>query len=142
MSECSTSGCHDQARPIQRACPVNGKKGAVVPRKTILYHLAEPWQRELTGQHYYFCADPTCEVVYFAEDDTVISQSELRSPLGIKAASPEDALICFCFGVTRHVAQTNPQAKVFVVAQTRQSRCACSTFNPSARCCLKDFPKW
>ena len=140
MSDCSASGCQMQTRPIQRACPVNGKKGVAVPKKTILYHLAETWERELNAQNYYFCADPNCAVVYFAEDDTVITNSELRTQLGIKASSPDDALICFCFGVTRREAQTNKRAKIFVTEQTRQSRCACSTFNPSARCCLKDFP--
>lgn len=140
MSECSPSGCHDQTQSIQRACPVNGKKGAAVPRKTILYHLAEPWQRELTGQNYYFCADPACEVVYFADDDSLIHTSELRTRVGLKETSA-DALVCYCFGVTRLVAQTDPQAKAFVIEQTRQSRCACASVNPSARCCLKDFPK-
>jgi hypothetical protein len=140
MSECSQTGCHEQTRTGQRACPVNGKLGAVVPRKTILYHLAQPWRRELTGQNYYFCADPACEVVYFDDDDSLIHKSELRTRVGLKELS-NDALVCYCFGVTRQVAETEPQAKAFVVEQTRQSRCACATYNPSARCCLKDFPK-
>ena len=139
MSACSNSGCQQQTRPVQRACPVNGRKGSPVPRQTILHHLAAPWRHELSGENYYFCADPACDVVYFADDDSMIFQSELRTWVGIKDPSP-DALVCYCFGVTRRDAQNDQQAKSFVKEQTRQSRCSCSTFNPSARCCLKDFP--
>ena len=141
MSDCSSSACESPTRPIQRTCPINGNKGAAVPRKTVLYHLAEPWQYALNAQNYYFCADPTCPVVYFAEDDTVITKSQLRTEIGIKEPWSEAALICYCFGISRREAQTNPQTKVFVMEQTRESRCACTTFNPSARCCLKDFPR-
>ena len=139
MSDCSSSACEPPTRPIQRRCPINGIKGTAVPRKTVLYHLAEPWQRQLSGQHYYFCADPACDVVYFADDDSMFFQSELRTWIGLKDPT-QDAPICYCFGVTRREAQRNPQVKDFVKEQTRQSRCACTTFNPSARCCLKDFP--
>ena len=74
-----------------------------------------------------------------ADDDSMFFQSELRTWIGLKDPT-QDAPICYCFGVTRREAQRNPQVKDFVKEQTRQSRCACTTFNPSARCCLKDFP--
>ncbi|MCK5920792.1 MAG: hypothetical protein KAG66_07615, partial [Methylococcales bacterium] len=51
------------------------------------------------------------------------------------------ALLCYCYGVTCQQALNNPDAKAFVLAQTKLKNCACDTRNPSGRCCLKDFSK-
>jgi hypothetical protein len=59
--------------------------------------------------------------------------------VGIKEAAA-DALLCYCYGVTRAVALSDTAARAFVVAQTRRGLCSCETSNPSGRCCLKDFP--
>lgn len=94
----------------------------------------------LKEQHYYFCDDKNCDVVYYAADDTIITKSMLRDRVGIK--EPDDnALICYCFGVTRAQARSNKSIKAFVIEQTKNARCTCKTSNPSGRCCLKDFPK-
>lgn len=145
MSDCCSVSNTDpvksaSARAKRHVCPENGKIYAQVARTTILHHVQQPWLHGLEEQNYYFCDDPDCEVVYFGDDDSVINKNQLRTQVGIKQTSPE-ALICYCFGVSRHEAETSPQAKAFVVEQTRQSQCACETRNPSGRCCLKDFPK-
>jgi hypothetical protein len=68
--------------------------------------------------------------VYFAQGNTVINSSELRTIVGIKAKT-KDALICYCFGVSINEARHNPEAKAFVIEQTCQHSCACATRNPS-----------
>jgi hypothetical protein len=108
--------------------------------KTIKHHIQEPWKWEKREQGYYFCSDPECSVVYFGDDDTVIDKSALRTPVGIKEQSG-GALVCYCFGVTMNEAGRNPDAKAFVVQETKMQTCACEIRNPSGRCCLKDFPK-
>lgn len=124
--------------PKRYRCPRNGRNYPQVPTTTILHHLRQPWQWAPTAENYYFCSDPECAVVYFGHDDSVLEQSALRTPVGLKDPAGE-ALICYCFGVSRSEA-TDPTIKGFVQQQTRQGTCACRTRNPAGRCCLADFP--
>ena len=106
--------------------------------RTVAHHIKAPWQVALTGKRYFFCEDPACEVVYFGGDDSVILKSRVRTPVGIKEES-DAALICYCFGVSKADAQSDPKAKAFVLAQTKARQCSCATSHPGGRCCLKDF---
>ena len=108
--------------------------------QTILQHLKSPWEKELNKQDYYFCDDAECDAVYFGLDDSVITKSELRTQVGIKEKD-EEALICYCFGVSKSAAKQNSELKPYIVQQTKVGNCSCETSNPSGRCCLKDFPK-
>lgn len=136
---CSSSSCND-THPNRQRCPVNGHEYLEVSAKTIAHHIAEAWNWKQTATFYYFCDDPSCEVVYFGDDSSTILKSQLRTRLGLKEAS-DDALLCYCFGISRRDFQSNPATRDFVVAQTKAGRCSCDTSNPSGRCCLKDFPK-
>ncbi len=129
-----------ELRPKKLACPVNGVKYAEVGAKTILHHLSEPWSMSLKDQGYYFCDDEGCDVAYFGEDGSTISKQALRHLIGIKE-DDSDALLCYCFGVSKAVAYSNAAVRDYVVAQTKAGTCSCATHNPSGRCCLKDFPK-
>ena len=139
MSECCTPEKSKNSPAKRYSCPLNNKEYLQVSIKTILHHLKEPWRFELIDQAYYFCDDPLCDVVYFGQDDSVIDRGQLRTPVGIKEPS-EDALICYCFGVTKRQASSNDKIKSFVIEQTKAGSCSCETHNPSGRCCLKDFP--
>lgn len=141
MSDCCTSTCKKKLKPTRSECPVNGQNYLEVPRKTILQHIDKPWLHDVKEQKYFYCHDPECEVVYFSEDNTVINKSQLRTRIGIKEPADSDALTCYCFGVSNMEARTQPEAKAFVIQQTKESACSCTTSNPSGRCCLKDFPK-
>lgn len=125
--------------PQRRLCPECHKIGRVLSLKTIKHHVQCPWQHHFIEQGYYFCHNPSCNVVYFGENGHTIEHSALRTPVGIKNPS-EEASICYCFGVSRKEA-TNAQIKAYVVQQTKQKHCACNIRNPSGRCCLADFPK-
>lgn len=140
MSECCSSNKVIEQHPKRHVCPSNGQQYLEVPYSTILHHVKEPWKLTPKEQAYYFCDDPECDVVYFGFDNSTILKIQLRTKVGIKETSG-DTLICYCFGVSRSEAQTNKQAKAFVIEQTKHSQCACTTHNPSGRCCLKDFPK-
>lgn len=93
-----------------------------------------------TAKQYYFCEDPNCEVVYFGADDSVVSKSRLRMLVGVKEREG-NAMLCYCFGVSRADFERMPSIRDFVVGQTKVGYCSCETSNPSGRCCLKDFPK-
>ena len=140
MSDCCPSQQKTNQDLKRHCCPENGKQYLEVPYRTVLHHVKNPWDISLKEQRYYFCDDPRCEIVYFGFDNTCITQSMLRTKVGIKAKT-DDALICYCFGVTKTEARSNKEAKAFVVEQTKNAKCSCETSNPSGRCCLKDFPK-
>jgi len=140
MSDCCATNNTVERTPKRHVCPENGKQYLEVPFNTVLHHVKEPWNLGKQQQTYYFCDAPDCDVVYFGYNDSVIRKDQLRTKIGIKEKS-EDGLVCYCFGVSISEAKKNKLAKSFVVAQTKNSQCSCTTHNPSGRCCLKDFPK-
>ena len=140
MSDCCPTSCTQAEFPKRHACPANGKAYGLVSPATIRHHIKTPWQWQVRDQSYYFCSDPDCPVVYFGQDDSVIEKHELRTQVGVKEKS-DDALVCYCYGVTKSEAKRNPLARQFVMQQTKQGQCACESRNPSGKCCLADFPK-
>lgn len=137
---CEQTNTDTKLIPKKLNCPVNGKPYMQVEPKTISHHLKKTWEWHSAKQGYYFCSDPECDVVYFAEDGSVIKTSELRTTVGVKELKPE-SLICYCYGVTLNDAQSDKTIKEFVIQKTKMDECSCDTRNPSGRCCLKDFPK-
>ena len=139
MSSCCHSACATGSPSRTHVCPANGQEYKSVAQKTILHHITSPWNWTEKQQGYYFCDAPNCDVVYFGEDNSVITKSELRTIVGIKDHKPE-ALACYCFGVSNLEAQEHPVIRDFIVSKTKTGICSCDTSNPSGRCCLKDFP--
>lgn len=140
MSQCCSSTPKNASDPTKRACPQCSALASSVPTTTLLHHLKQPWQYTLDEQNYYFCKTQHCDVVYFNKTDQCINSASLRSAVGIKQESDE-ALICYCFGVTRRQAQSDPDIRNFVLQKTQEKLCACDVRNPSGKCCLKDFPR-
>ncbi len=140
MDECCSNEIEIKSKNLKQDCVVCGQKSLTVPLKTILHHVKRAWKIKFSDQPFFYCHNPTCEVVYFAKDTSVINKSELRTLIGIKEQSGDTA-ICFCFGVSKKEAATDKEVKEFVIKQTKESMCSCETANPSGRCCLKDFPK-
>lgn len=140
MSDCCASPTASTPHPHRHRCPRSGAECAEAPIRTIAHHIQQPWAWQHKEQRYFFCADSDCDVVYFGEDDSVILKSQLRTVVGIKEAAA-DALLCYCFGVSKAAAMLDPDARDYVVAQTKRGWCSCEASNPSGRCCLKDFPR-
>lgn len=139
MSDCCPSTDCEASHPRKHRCPANGREYSEVSAKTIAHHIRDSWTWVGDAGRYFFCDDPSCDVVYFGDDGTTILKSQLRTRVGVKEAA-DNALVCYCFGVTKADALKDPGIRDFVVAQTRQGLCSCDTSNPSGRCCLKDFP--
>lgn len=140
MADCCSSSDCKTTHPNKRRCPANGVECTEVSTRTIAHHIKHSWQWHDKGRHYYFCDDPNCDVVYFGDDDSVILKSQLRTKVGVKEAT-DDALICYCFGVTEADALNDSGIRDFVMTETKLGHCSCVTSNPSGRCCLKDFPR-
>jgi hypothetical protein len=139
MSDCCHSECVIESPSRTHVCPANGQEYKLVALKTILHHINSPWEWAEKQQGYYFCDDPECDVVYFGEDNSVITRSGIRTVVGIKECKP-DALTCYCFGVSMLEAQQHPAIRDFIIRNTKAGLCSCDTSNPSGRCCLQDFP--
>jgi len=139
MNDCCAYEKNSARYPQSHVCPANGRSYPRVMRKTVLHHIAYPWIRPLTEQGYYFCSDPNCSVVYFAQDNTMIHADSLRTTVWQKSGTEEDTF-CYCFGVTKKMADADKSIKAFIIEQTKNFFCSCETRNPSGRCCLKDFP--
>ena len=138
MSDCCMRD--SSSFPKKHTCPVNGKDYSLVDARTITHHINEPWNWNQKSQGYYFCDDPDCDVVYFGQDESIITTSQLRTEVGAKQRS-DTAMVCYCFGVSFSEAAQNGRVKQFVMAETKSGTCACEVRNPSGKCCLKDFPK-
>jgi hypothetical protein len=135
---CCSSHCMN-SNPVKYSCPVNGIEYPEVPVRTIAHHIKQSWLWKGKDQPYYFCDDPNCDVVYFGVDDSVILTSQMRTTVGVKDKSDE-AMVCYCYGVTKADALNEQGIREFVIAQTKHKECSCETSNPSGRCCLKYFP--
>lgn len=105
----------------------------------ITHHILTAWKWVPTADHYYFCDDPDCDIVYYGEDDSTILKSQLRTRLGTKDDAGNSRL-CYCYGISKEDLRRNHAIKDFVIAQTKAGLCSCDTSNPSGRCCLKNFP--
>lgn len=140
MSECcSKSNCTDSFSK-KHVCPLNGKQYNVVSPETIKHHIKSPWMWRPKNQGYYFCSDPDCPVVYFGQDGSVIEVGSVRNKVGIKSLS-SNALVCYCYGITREDIQDEPRIREFVIQEKKSGNCSCKARNPSGKCCLADFPK-
>ncbi|MCU7960123.1 MAG: hypothetical protein KZQ58_09015 [gamma proteobacterium symbiont of Bathyaustriella thionipta] len=140
MTDCCSSSCTPHKPPRKHSCPQNGIQYAAVAAATIKHHIKAPWNWPEPQQAWYFCDDPDCPVVYFAEDNSVIEEAALRTEVG-KKHQRADSLLCYCFGVTYAEAHANPPVRDYVKQETKAHTCACDKRNPSGRCCLADFPK-
>ena len=140
MSSCCSTEKRGNNSPRKQPCPVNQQNYISVELRTVLHHIKNSWSANLKEQGYYFCDDKDCDVVYFGEDNSIIKKYELRTRISSKENN-DDALVCYCFGVSQKETMKNPAIKDFVIQQTKIGNCSCETSNPSGRCCLKDFPK-
>jgi hypothetical protein len=134
MADFCSASDGKRARPERHRCPVNGLEYGEVSARTIAQHIKHSWKWSGNGLRYYFCNDPNSDAVYFGDDDSVISKSQLRINVGVR---PDDAMVCYCFGLRRPMRAATP-ARDFVMAQTKRTLCS-ETRNPSRRCLLPIF---
>ena len=116
---------------------------AMAPRALIRPELVVQ-VRDIT---YYFCATPTCPVVYFAPGGArTFMREDLTIRVGVKVTDPPHQL-CYCFGHTieslrEDVARTgSSEAVVAIKAAVKAATCRCEVMNPSGRCCLGDVAR-
>jgi len=134
---CSGSTSSEKAR---HDCPKCGKTCLSVSYQTLIHQVQNPENQKIKQEEAYsFCANPTCDVAYFSSSTTIFKH-KVRA---LKAH--QDAMLCYCFDMTLSHYQsalkqgTSASMKQFVIQQTKTDLCACTTRNPSGRCCLANF---
>jgi hypothetical protein len=114
-----------------------------VERRTVQALLTESALQRLSNRDYRFCADPACNVVYFDDEGSGFTTTDLRVPVWQKHAFG-DRQVCYCFGVS----EASIRAEIDVAGTSRAvdrirahiaaGRCACDLRNPRGACCLGD----
>lgn len=128
------------AKKAPGRCPRCGQRGKSVARLTTaaLTRGIAP-----ANQHFWLCRERACEAVYFGEDATVVTATDMTVAPGFKSTAP-DALVCYCFQYRRGDIEAELAAGGDTTIPSRISseveagNCACEVRNPSGKCCLGD----
>lgn len=142
MSDCF-SGKPELASTNSAVCPVSGTKGVTVELQTVKAVLTTAALRRVTPPAHRFCADPECDIVYFADDGATYSKRDISVPVWQK--EPAGArIVCYCFGENEADIRAEiaiggkSDALERVKAHIKAGRCACEVRNPRGTCCLGD----
>ncbi len=127
---------------IAGVCPASRTVGNVVETRTVKALLTDQALRRLTpSNQHHFCADPTCDVVYFDEAGAVYGRADVRVPVWQKEPFGR-RVVCYCFGENEERIQMEIRAtgRSAAVERIREhisaGRCACEVRNPRGACCL------
>ncbi len=134
--------CCSLPNKTEGLCPECNKKGKKVQRMT-MEHLLQP---SLTGEiapgQYFFCENPSCQVVYFiSAGGRTFCKGDLTVRVGLKETK-EPIPVCYCFGYTRKMisddlaASGKTEIPDKIKAEVQAGNCTCETENPSGICCL------
>jgi hypothetical protein len=142
----SRSGCCTPQPKGKVACPKCHEKAKGVLVKTLEHLLhAESKEKLACLDGFYYCKTPSCEVVYF-KDEEILTQNDVSITVGLKdGAMP--ATVCYCFEWTKEKiaeelkATGTTNALDDIKAKMENPGCSCEILNPSGGCCLGDVAK-
>ncbi|HFU77568.1 MAG TPA: hypothetical protein ENK68_03595, partial [Epsilonproteobacteria bacterium] len=128
------------------ACPTCNEKAKGVLGKTVEHLVTDEAKNKLSCfDGFYYCKTPTCEVVYFRNDE-ILTQEDMSVVVGLKeGVSP--ATTCYCFDWTKEKIRAQLQetgetnALEDIKAKMEDPGCSCEILNPSSGCCLGDVSK-
>ena len=137
--------CETRVRAPRRApCPITGTSGTRVGLQTVKAILKDSSLRRFRPATYYFCSEPTCDVVYFSQQGELYSKDDVRTTVWQKEPIG-DRVLCYCFGereqtIAAEIEATGTSLALDRVAEhVRSGRCACEIRNPRGVCCLGDL---
>ncbi|MGF9712258.1 MULTISPECIES: putative iron-sulfur cluster-binding metallochaperone [Paenibacillus] len=137
MNECCQSSSLEKSN--LNYCPICQQKGKNVPLITLKAMLIPKALETIDSELIYtFCSNSSCEVVYFSNDQTYVSDD-----LKISVFQKNKALnvpVCYCFGWTRkrltEATLKNQRPIEHIRMQVQAKRCGCEVNNPQGSCCL------
>lgn len=130
--------------PARTACPVSGTLSRKIQRRT-LEHLLKPEKIGfLRHVQYYYCKEPTCNVVYFSNENvSFFTTDDVAVKVFVKDRA-NDVPVCYCFNWTRGRIMRQIEdagestASVEIARELKAGNCACDIKNPKGECCLGD----
>lgn len=130
--------------PPKAHCPISGTLSRKVQHRTVEHLVKSEKLNAIQNVQYYYCTEPTCDVVYFSNEDAPrFSNNDLRLKVFAKDTA-DDVNVCYCFEWTRgrirkEIADTGKSTASFEIAQKiKAGLCACDIKNPKGECCLGD----
>lgn len=124
-------------------CPDCSGQGAAVEIRAVKALLVDHALARWNPAAFFFCASPSCDIVYFAADGQRFVTADLRVPVWHKQPFG-NRTVCYCFGeneadIRREVVRDGSSAAVERVrGHIAAKRCACEVRNPRGVCCLGD----
>ena len=120
----------------QSSCPVCLTQGQKVETESLIYHVRD--LALIKKESYFFCANPSCDVAYFSSSHHLTCQ-DLNKELGVKKSSSGEALLCYCFEVTKQA--VNAQSLSYIQRHMASIGCRCDVRNPQGSCCLANIKR-
>lgn len=130
--------------PPRAECPISHTSSRKVQLRTLEHLLKLAWLAAIQNVQYYYCTEPTCDVVYFSNEDV---PHFIKDDLQVKIFTKDkgdDVNVCYCFDWTRgkirqEIAETgNSTASLEIAQKIKAALCACDVKNPKGECCLGD----
>ena len=129
-------------RPKKVACPGSGHEAKRVHQITVKSLVKPDKKSTILPLQYYYCDDPDCEVVYFAEGGYPrFTVDDLTVRVYDKDDGP-DVNVCYCYGITRQALEDEYEqtgksnAPLRIAVNIKTFGCSCETKNPRGACCL------
>ncbi|MDZ7267643.1 MAG: (2Fe-2S)-binding protein [candidate division KSB1 bacterium] len=130
--------------PARMECPVSGTLSRKIQRRT-LEHLLKPEKLgSLRHVQYYYCKEPTCNVVYFSNANVPFFTTDDVAVKVFVKDQGDDVPVCYCFNWTRarikqEIRETEKStAAIEIAREIKAGTCACDIKNPKGECCLGD----
>ena len=136
--------------PAKAECPISKTLSRKIQRRT-LEHLLKPEKIDsIQNVQYYYCREPTCNVVYFSNENApFFSIDEVAVKVFAKDRG-DNVPVCYCFDWTRarikqQIKETRKglppgrsTAALEIARAIKAGQCACDLKNPKGECCLGD----
>jgi hypothetical protein len=144
MNNQNEACCANNEKPavkLKLRCSACGQQGQAIEKQTLKHQVKPEHLETVERGPFNFCRAPTCDVVYFNGNDTLLRKGDVRVRVGLKET--EDPVpVCYCFGFTEKMVAdevratgkcTIPQR---ITAEIQAGHCACEIRNPQGSCCL------
>ena len=129
--------------PSHALCPACQSQGLTVGPVTLAEHCSEALRRKIS-ELAFFCASPSCPVVYYDAFERTVTCAEFGKPV-----YPKDhrAPLCPCFGLTCDDVEADldegaPTRVRALLQKARSSEARCQSLSPSGQSCLQEVQKY
>jgi hypothetical protein len=130
--------------PARAGCPVSHTLSRKVQHRTVEHMLKPGKAASLTSAQYYYCTDPSCDVVYFSNESVPYFTVEDVAVKVLSKDKSDEVNVCYCFDWTRArikeelVRTGKSTASLQIAKEVEAGNCACDIKNPKGECCLGD----